>query len=336
MTNKIKIAIVGMGYWGPNLLRNFYQLDNVCVSAVCDQDQKRLDWVKKNYPVFKTTKNFKDILKDIEITALVLALPTSLHYKFAKAGLSAGKDVLVEKPFTSNTREAKELTSLAEQNKKILMVDHTFIYSPAVRKIKELIEKGELGKINYFDSERINLGLVRSDVNVIWDLAVHDLSIIDYLFFQKPEWVLATGSHHVLNKKEEMAHIILKHEAGLISHIHVSWLSPLKIRKILIGGNKKMVLYDDVEPSEKIRIYDCGIDLVKTEVTPFQPLYRSGDVNIPKIDQTETLKLMAEHFIDCLKNRKKPHSDGQAGLRVMEAFEAIQKSLSGGGKFIKI
>jgi len=332
----IKIGVIGCGYWGPNLIRNFSQLEEVEVTHICDLDEAKLNRIKKNYPVVKATKNYSDILKDEEITGVCIATPLETHYGIAKEALFNGKGVLVEKPFTKNSDEAKELINIADKNKLVLMVDHTFIYTGAVRKIKELIEKGELGRLYYFDSERINLGLIRKDANVIWDLATHDIAIIDYLFSQKPISVSALGSSHVLNTKEEMAHITLKHEGGFMSHIHVSWLSPVKIRKILVGGDKKMVLYDDVEPTEKIKIYDKGIDIRPTEVTPFAPLYRGGDIIIPNLDQTEALKRLAEYFIDCLKNGKKPLTDGEAGLRVIKILEAIQKSLASDGRLVNI
>lgn len=334
--SQIKIAVIGLGYWGPNLVRNFYQLENCKIEMVCDFKEDRLDFIKKNYPAIKATKNFKNILENPEIKAVVIALPTKLHHKFVELSLKAGKHVLVEKPFAFNSKEAKELIRIAKRKKRVLMVDHTFIYSSAVQKIKELIDKKELGKIYYFDSERVNLGLVRSDVNVVGDLATHDISIINYLFTPKALSVWAIGSSHILNRKEEMAHIILKDRKGIISHINVSWLSPLKIRKIILAGDKKMVLYDDVEPTEKIKIYDKGIDINKNKVTPFTPFYRSGDIIMPKLDQTEPLKKMAEHFIDCIRNNKKPITDGEFGLKIIEMFEAIQKSIREGGKLIKI
>ena len=332
----IKIGIIGCGYWGPNLVRNFNQLNGVEVSCVCDLDESRLFLIKNKYPHIKTTTNYLEILQDKETEGICIATPLETHYKLAKEALIGNKNVLVEKPFTSNFQEAKELIEIADKNKLALMVDHTFIYTGAIRKIKDLIEKGELGKIYYFDSERINLGLIRSDANVIWDLATHDISIIDYLFPQKVLSVSAIGSSHVFNEKEEMAHIILKHEDGFMSHIHVSWLSPVKIRKILVGGNKKMVLFDDIEPVEKIKIYDRGIDIDPGQVTPFAPLYRGGDIVIPNLDQTEALKRIAEHFIDCIKSGKKPLTDGEKGLRVIKILEAIQKSLESNGRLIEL
>lgn len=332
----IKIGVIGCGYWGPNLIRNFSQVEGVEVTYVCDLDEGKLNRIKKNYPAVKTTTNYSDILKDEEIKGVCVATPLETHYGIAKEALSHGKGVLVEKPFTENSKEAEELIGIADKNKLVLMVDHIFTYAGAVRKIKELIDKGELGKLYYFDSERINLGLIRKDANVIWDLATHDIAIIDYLFSQKPINVSALGSSHVQNIKEEMAHITIKHEGDFMSHIHVSWLSPVKIRKILVGGDRKMVLYNDVEPTEKIKIYDKGIDIKPAEVTPFAPLYRGGDIVIPNLDQTEALKRLAEHFVDCLKTGKKPLTDGEAGLRVIKILEATQKSLDLDGHLTEI
>lgn len=332
----VKIAVIGCGYWGPNLIRNFSQLEDIELAYVCDLDGTKLARLKKNYPNVKTAQNYADILKDREVSGVCIATPLETHYKIAKEFLLNGKNVLVEKPFVQNSAEAEELIGIAEKNNLVLMVDHIFIYTDAVRKIKELVDKGELGKLYYFDSERINLGLIRKDANVIWDLATHDIAIIDYLFNQKPVGVSALGSSHVLSEKEEMAHITLKHEGGFMSHIHVSWLSPVKIRKILVVGDKKMVLYDDVEPTEKIKIYDKGIDVRPAEITPFAPLYRGGDIVIPNLDQTEALKRLAEHFIDCIKSGRKPLTDGRAGLRTVKILEAIQKSLDASGQLQQI
>jgi len=332
----IKIGVIGYGYWGPNLVRNFNQLLDAEVVFICDKDESKLARIKKIYPNAKTTTNYLEILKNKEIEGVCISTPLETHYEMTKEALLNNKNILVEKPFTKNSEKAKELIEIADRNKLVLMVDHTFIYTGAVRKIKDLIDKGELGKLYYFDSERINLGLIRSDTNVIWDLATHDISIIDHLFSQKVVSVSTVGSSHVLDKKEEIAHISLKHENGFMSHIHVSWLSPVKIRKILVGGDKKMVLFDDIEPVEKIKIYDKGIDIKPEQITPFTPLYRGGDILIPHLDQTEALKRVAENFIYCIKFGKKPLTDGEAGLRVIKILEAIQKSLELNGQSVNV
>ncbi len=334
--NKIKIGIIGIGYWGPNLVRNFNQLKNVEIASICDLNLAKLENIKGLYSPVKFTENFRDILQDPEIKAVVIATPLKSHFELVKEALLASKDVLVEKPMTESTAKAEELVKLAKEKSRILMVDHTFIYSGAIQKIKDLIVKGELGELYYFDSERINLGLIRSDADVIFDLAVHDLAIIDYLFPQKPLAISAFSWGHILNKEGESADINIRHESGFVSSVRASWLSPVKIRKIIIAGSKKMLMYDDVEPDEKIRIYDKGIDVDPESVTPFQPLYRSGDIIIPKIDQTETLKSMAEHFIACVRERKQPLTDGQAGLRVVSLIETIKKSINEKGREINL
>ncbi len=332
----IKIAVIGLGYWGPNLLRNFYQLENCEVNFACDINREKLSKVKKIYPAINITQDYKDILKDENVQAICIATSLATHFAIAKEALLAGKHVLIEKPIASSSAEAEELIQLAKEKNRVLMVDYTFVYTGAVRKIKELIDKGELGKIYYYDSERVNLGLVRSDTNVIWDLASHDVAIIDYLIKQKPINVSTSGSSHVFDKKEEMAHVILEHEEGLMSYIRVSWLSPLKIRRVLLGGDKKMVLYDDVEPTEKIKIYDRGVDIDPSEVTPFAPLYRSGDIVIPKLDQTEALEKVAEHFMECIRESKRPLTDGESGLRVVKILEAANRSIENGGMKISL
>ncbi|MFH1181012.1 MAG: Gfo/Idh/MocA family oxidoreductase [bacterium] len=330
--SQINIAVVGAGYWGPNFIRNFYQLDNVKVAAVCDKNQARLDFVKKLYPAVKTTVDFNEVLNNPAIQAVVIALPTELHYEFAKKTLQAKKHVLLEKPMTSNSEQAKELIKLARDQKMILMVDHTFIYYGPVLKIKEIIESGELGKIYYFDSQRINLGLVRRDVNVIWDLACHDISIMDFLIKENPISVSASGTSHIGSGQEELAHLTIKYEKGLSCHCHVSWLSPVKIRQISIGGTKKMVYFDDIEPSEKIKIYDRGIQADFSKETPSEPIYRLGEVRIPVFDQGEALLKECRHFIECIKNQKTPLTDGESGLRVIKILEACGRSLKEKGR----
>ncbi len=328
MKNKnslINIAVVGAGYWGPNLIRNFRKLAKVRIKSVCDVDRKRLELIKKNYPDINTTRDFNEILTDSEITAVVLALPTRLNYQFAKKSLDRGKHVLTESPFASNPAQAKVLCRVAKKKKRVLMVDHTFVYTGEVLKIKELVDKGRLGEIYYFDSERLEVEPPRPAANLIWDLGSRDASIIDYLFRQKPIKVLGIGS-------KDMAHIIFNHERRLISHIHLSWLSSVKSKKILIGGDKRMIVYDDIEPTEKVKIYDKESEAGLEEVTPFKPLYRKGNVFIPKLGQAEPMETMARHFIDCIRYGKKPLTSGEAGLRVMKMLEAAERSIKNKGK----
>jgi predicted dehydrogenase len=274
-----------------------------------------------------TTKS-EDIFADKEVDAVAISTPLSTHYPLAKQALVEGKHVFLEKPITASSMEASILIELAEAKQLILMVDHTFLYSGAVTKIKELIEQGELGDLYYFDSERINLGLWQHDCNVIWDLAPHDISIMNYLLSPaRPTRVLAIASRHINQRFEEMAHLTINFDSGSVAHIHVSWLSPVKIRKILIGGSRKMVVYDDINPSEKVKVYDKGVLIDPDKITALNPLYRSGDVCIPKLDDTEPLWLSTRHFLDCIQKKEKPKTDARSGLAVVKILEACKQSL---------
>lgn len=327
MSNTIKVGVIGCGYWGPNLIRNFFSLENCIVKTVSDLKEQNLSKIRLIYPKINTSKDYKEIINDGEIDAVAIATPVFTHYKLAKETLLAKKHVLIEKPMASSVAECEDLIKIARENNLILMVDHTFLYTRTVNKIKELIDKGHIGKILYFDSERINLGLIQPDINVIWDLATHDISIMNYFFNKKAISVSAVASKHINKKVEEMAHLTVKYEGDLIGHIHVSWLSPVKIRKILIGGSKKMILWDDISPSEKLKIYDKGVDIDLTKETPQTPIYRSGDVFIPKIDEEEALKVECDHFLECISKNKKPLTDGENGLDVVRILEASNKAI---------
>lgn len=327
----ITIGIIGAGYWGPNLIRNFSGLENCCVKYVCDLDINRLSPIAHQYPNIKTTTQSRDIFGDAELDAVVIATPVFTHFKLAQQALEAGKHVLLEKPMAASVRECELLRSLAEERKLTLMIDHTFLYTGAVRKIKELVEQGELGELYYFDSERINLGLIQPDVNVLWDLAPHDISIMNHIFAGiKPVSVFAVGTKHVTKKVHEMAHLTVGFEQGIVGHIHASWLSPIKIRKILIGGSKKMVFYDDIHPSEKVKIYDKGVTVDFSQETSMTPVYRSGDVFIPRLDEEEALGREARHWLACIRGEAKPLTDASAGLAVVRILEAADASLSSG------
>lgn len=327
----INIGVVGLGYWGPNLIRNFSHIPGCQVKYGCDLKQEALDKMHHRYPYVKFTNNYEDLLKDKNLDAIAIATPVSTHYKLAKLALEYNKHVLLEKPMAFSVRECEDLIKISKRKKLVLLVDHTFLFTGAVRKIKEIIDDKKIGKILYFDSVRINLGLLQPDINVIWDLASHDISIMNYLFNKsKPVSVFATGSGHIHGQFEEMAHITINFDTGLVAHIHVSWLSPVKIRKILIGGDKKMIVYDDLEPSEKVKVYDKGVSVATSEITPFRPVYRSGDVIIPKLDDTEALKIEAEHFLQCIKGREKPLTNGKFGLGVVKILEACDKSIKEG------
>jgi predicted dehydrogenase len=329
----IKIGIIGYGYWGVNLLRTFFNTEGCLVSKVADLRKERLELVKKIYPTVEVSLKPSDIINDKNIDAVVLATPVFLHYSLSKNCLEKGKHVLVEKPMTGSVSQAKKLISLAKRKRKILMVDHTFLYSPAVQKIKTLMDNGQIGKIQYFDSTRINLGLFQSDINVLWDLAPHDISILCYLLEEEPATVQATGVSHTKNALENIAYLILKYNSGIIAHISCSWSSPVKIRFTIIGGDKKMIKYDDLEPAEKIKIYDTG-DSVDTGEKRRNALvsYRIGDVFVPKIADAEPLKNMANDFINSIETKNNPVSGCKIGLRVVRILELSQKSIKNGSK----
>jgi len=337
MNKKITLAVIGAGYWGPNLIRNFSRLDECFLKTVCDLDEKKLTKIKKSYPDILTTSNVEDVFGDQEINAVAIATPTKFHYSLAKKALESGRHVFIEKPLAQTSQQAEELIKLAKDKKLIIQVDHTFIYYGPVIKIKEIIDSGELGELFYFDSQRINLGLIQSDINVIWDLAPHDISILNYIYKEKAISVSAAGTKHFSkNKQEELAHITIEYATGFVAHIHVSWLSPVKLRQMIIGGDKKMIYFDDIEPTEKIKIYNKGIDLAETSEDTFNPIYRSGDVYLPVYDGTEALFKGCSNFINCITNGTEPETNGQAGLAVVRILEAASQSLAEDGKKIII
>lgn len=323
----INVAVIGLGYWGPNLIRNFVKIPEVKVVTLCDILDKNLKNISISFPYIKTTKNYKDIIKDRNIDLVAIATPLETHFLLAKQGLLANKHVLIEKPMVKTSKQAEELIQIAKNNKRLIMVGHTFIYSEAIKKIKQIIVKKELGKIYYYDSTRVNLGLIQQDTNVIWDLAPHDLSILNYIFSAKPLSLQAFGSSYINKKREELAHLIIKFQDNISAHIHISWLSPLKIRTIFIAGSRKMILYNDIEPSEKIRIYDKNVTISPSRITPFSPDYRSGDVIIPNLEQNEALFNQLSHLIDCIRNKKQPITSGTEGLQVVRLLEACDISL---------
>ncbi|MFH2036642.1 MAG: Gfo/Idh/MocA family oxidoreductase, partial [Candidatus Zixiibacteriota bacterium] len=318
----------------------FNALDEVTVMAVADIRDERLQFVAKTFPnVAIVTTNCNEILKNKNIDAVVIVTPVSTHFSMAMEALENGKHVLLEKPMTATSEQAEVLIETAERKNLVLMVDHTFIYTGAVRKIKELMNSGDLGDIYYFDSVRVNLGLFQNDINVIWDLAPHDVSIMDYLLNQKPTTVAATGISHFNSDIENIAYISIGYKTNLISHIHVNWLAPVKVRKTLICGSQKMVVYDDVEPSEKVKVYNKGVDYYKNrdeEVYDILVQYRTGDMLAPKLDTTEALKLVAREFFDAIEQNRKPLTDGQSGLSVVKILESASKSIKLGGKVIEL
>ncbi len=333
----MKVAVIGAGYWGPNLIRNFLSADNVEGVIACDRDANRLAKMRKMFHGIETSPDHSKVIARPDVDIVVIATPVSTHHEIAKQALLAGKHCFIEKPMTASAREAEDLIEIAERKSLKLFVDHTFIYTGAVRKMKEIITSGRLGEIYYFDSVRINLGLFQHDVNVIWDLAPHDLSIMDYLLEQKPVAVSAVGSCHVGNGLEDIAYLTLEFENNLIAHFHVNWLAPLKIRKTLIGGTKSMIVYDDTESSEKVKIYDKGIDVTTREgVYDTLVQYRTGDMLSPKLDQEEALSVGTRHFLDCVLNDTKPLTDGDAGLNVVRILEASAISIKDRGRLIEL
>ena len=333
----INVGVIGYGYWGPNMVRNFYANKDARVAWVCDLSKDRLALVESGYPTVKTTTDHKDILKDSGVDAVVISTPVSAHFPLAQEALESGKHVLLEKPMTSTVEQSEKLVDLAEKKKRTLMVDHTFLYTGAVRKMKELVQSGELGDIYYFDSVRVNLGLFQHDVNVIWDLAPHDFAIMDFLLQKDPEMVSAVGMCH-LGDLENIAYVTVQYPGNLLGHIHVNWLAPVKVRTTLIGGTKKMIVYDDNEPSEKIKIYDKGVSYSDKKEDVYQMLvqYRSGDMLAPKLEPSEALKLVSKEFTDSINESRKPLTDGVAGLRVVRLLESANESIKQKGKVIKL
>lgn len=335
----INVAVVGCGYWGPNLIRNLSNTPGARLSAICDLDTAKLAKFSLQYKDVFLTTDYLGLLKRPDVDAVAIATPVSSHYQLARLALEAGKHVLVEKPITSNVAHAEELVLLAESKKLVLMVDHTFAYTPAVQKIKDLIDAGELGNLLYYDSVRINLGLFQTDVNVLWDLAVHDLAIMDFALGQEPVSVSATGHAHLAGQHEDIAYLTCFFKSNLIAHLHLNWLSPVKIRRTIIGGDKQMVVYDDLEPSEKLKIYDRGANLydIGEENAIRQKIdYRMGDMHAPHIAPGEALKCNSAHFIDCIVNNRTPLTDGQSGLRVVRILEAATESMRRRGEPVTI
>jgi len=334
----IKVGVIGYGYWGPNLVRNFSEASGSSVACVSDLRKERLALAESRYPAIRTTTDHQELITSPDIDAVVIATPVSTHFNLAMQALQAGKHVLVEKPMTSTTEEGKRLIDEAQKRGRTLLVDHTFVYMGAVRKIRDLIQKGELGDIYYYDSTRVNLGLFQHDVNVTWDLAVHDLAILDYVLRTNATAVSATGINHVSNAPENIAYLTLFFDSSLIAHINVNWLSPVKVRLTLIGGSKKMIVFDDLQPSEKIKIYDSGITVNKTPDSIYDILigYRTGDMWAPRFDTTEALKAEALHFIDCIENGREPDTNGEMGLRVVRILEAATQSIRKKGELVKL
>jgi len=338
MDREIAVAVVGCGYWGPNLIRNFNALPECKVRYVCDKDEKRLAHMKQLYPSVEPTKDFEKIVGDKEVDAVVVATPVHLHYEMAKKALQAGKHTFVEKPMTQTSAQANELVQIAAKKKLTLMVGHTFIYSAPVRRIKEIVKSGDIGEVQYISARRLNLGLFQKDINVAWDLAPHDISIILYFLEKPPISVNCQGKAHINKDIEDVTNMSLDFENGGFATIHSSWLDPNKIREMIIVGSKKMVVYDDNEPLEKIKIYDKRVEAPPHYDTfaEFQYSYHYGDMIAPYIKQTEPLKVETQHFLDCIKTGKLPETSGLDGLRVIQILEASSRSLKNGGAKVEI
>jgi predicted dehydrogenase len=332
----IRVGVIGYGYWGPNVVRNLHGLEHVCVAVVCDKSPAALARVRKTYPGISTTTDANEVLRSPDIDAVAVITPVWTHYELAKTALENGKHVFVEKPLTSSAAQAEELIEIAARKKLTIMVDHTFLFTGAVRKIRELTEKGVLGNLYYYDSLRVNLGLFQHDVSVIWDLAPHDLSIMDHLIKKEPEAIVATGEKH-LNGVEDVAFMTIHFPDSVIAHINVNWLSPVKIRTTLIGGQKRMVVWNDLVADEKVRVYDKGVQISNGEgIRDLLVSYRSGDMWAPQIEQTEALRVELGYFADCIMNNETPFNDGQAGLRVVRMLEAAECSIRKRGELVRL
>lgn len=325
---KLKIGVIGLGYWGPNYIRNFIRHDQTEVIWACDLSDKSLDLVKNYYPHLKITKDYQEILKDPEIQLVAIATPPETHYKISKDALEANKHVLIAKPLATKLDDAEELVSIAQEKGLMIHGDLTYLYTSAIRRIKEALETKAIGEPLYYDSIRANLGLIQNDVNVIWDLAPHDFAIISYLFGFKAKKVFCVGSkHHDNSKGEEMAHITVTYTNNFIAHIHLSWLSPVKLRTILIGGTEKMILFDDVESDEKVRIYDKGVSIPSESITPFRPVYRSGDIIIPKLSNEEAIFTEINEVLNKINSNAIDYDNAHLNVAIINFLEICDRSL---------
>jgi predicted dehydrogenase len=330
----MNFGVIGYGYWGPNVVRNLVSLEGSKVLAIADVTQTARARAQKAYPGIKVISDASEVISSTDVDAIAIVSPVWTHYKLTKAALENGKHVFVEKPFTSNTEQGEELINLAQQKNLTIMVDHTFLFTGAVKRISQLIKEGTLGKLYYYDSTRVNLGLFQHDINVLWDLAPHDLSIMDYLIEGSPEAVVATGQSH-LNGHEDVAFMTLYFPEKVIAHINVNWLSPVKVRTTLIGGEKRMLVWNDLEADEKVKVYDKGVKITSREgVYELLVNYRSGDMWSPQLEQGEALRQELSCFVDCVSRNQEPFNDGRAGLRVVKMLESASKSLSKGGSLV--
>jgi len=330
----IKIAVIGYGYWGPNVVRNFHNAKDAQVAVVCDKRAEVLKRAKQAFPGLEVTTDVRQVLTAADVDAVAIVTPVWTHFELAKAAMENGKHVFVEKPFASTAAQAQELVDFGTRKNLRIMVDHTFLFTGAVKKIRQLVDDNELGKLYYYDSTRVNLGLFQHDVNVIWDLAPHDLAIMNYVIRDKPQAIVATGESH-LDGHEDLAYITVYFESNMIAHINVNWLSPVKVRTTLIGGEKRMVVWNDVAADEKLKVYDRGVHLASGEgIYDLLVSYRTGDMWAPKVEQTEALKAECQYFIECVRCGQDPFNDGVAGLRVVKMLEAADQSVKAKGRIV--
>ena len=334
----MRIGVIGYGYWGPNVVRNFAELAEAEVTVVSDHRPERLAQAQRRHPGIRVTTDALDLIADPAVDGVAIVTPVAFHFELASAALRAGKHVLVEKPIASTSDEASRLIDEAARRRLVLMVDHTFVYTGAVQKMRELVAGGELGDIHYYDSVRINLGLFQHDVDVLWDLAVHDLSIMDFILTEQPVAVSATGLAHVANRPTNIAYMTMFFDSPMIAHVHASWLAPVKVRRTLLGGSRRMIVFDDLEASEKIKVYDRGISVDPSPENVYQMLvgYRTGDMWAPKLALTEALQVEAAHFVDCVARGGRPQSGGESGLRVVRLLEAASASMQQHGRPVDI
>ena len=327
--NPLRVAVIGAGYWGPNLIRNLNEAPGAEPVAVADLSQERLDTIKKRFPAVRLTTDHTTLFDDKNIDAVAIATPVNTHRRLVEQALAAGKHVFVEKPLAANSADAEAMVRAAEKAGRTLMVGHTFVYNPAVVAVRGLIEKGELGRVNYVDSQRVNLGLHQFDINVLWDLGPHDVSISLYWLAEEPEWVQCIGACYVQPEIEDVVFITMGFPSGALAHAHLSWLAPSKLRTMTVIGSKKMAVYDDVQSVERVKVYDFGVEALHSE--ELRRSYRAGDIHSPRVPITEALQLEMVHFIECIRTGQKPRSDGDAGLRVVRVLEAGMRSLRSGG-----
>lgn len=337
-TDRVRMGVIGYGYWGPNLARNVAHHAETELVAIADPDHRRLAAARSAHPLVRLTGDAAEIFDDPAIDAVAIATPAQTHFPLAAAALERGKHVLLEKPLATNVGEADALVALAEEADRVLMVDHTFLFTGAVRKLKEYVATGEVGDLYYYDSTRINLGLFQHDINVIWDLAPHDIAIMLHLVDEPVRSVSAIGARHVEGQVENIAYITLRFDSQLLAHFHVNWLAPAKVRRTIVGGSKKMIVYDDVEATEKLKVYDSGVELCASEEEIYRRLveYRTGDVLIPMLDKTEALAAEVGHFVDVIRGQAEAISDGRFGADVVRILQAAQTSLERHGEPVEV